>query len=130
MTETTTPKKTIWQLLKKFRELGGSKTQYILAEHAPDLPRHVTVTSTLPVPRKGNPGTLKTAVNVHYGVKLDVGLPTERLVPIVAKCETSFPVGTTLADQKAAVEVLRKVINLGNGTRETADLFRIGILPD
>lgn len=80
--------------ITKFRELSPNKTQYIFDDHTIEMPHTVTITSILPSPRKGNPGTLKTQLNYHRTVIADAGLPTQRYVPQVVKIETSFPVGT------------------------------------
>lgn len=91
-------KQSILKDITKFRELSPNKIQYIFDDHTVEAPHSVTITSILPSPRKGNPGTLKTMLNYHRTVIADTGLPTERRVPQVVKLETSFPVGTTQED--------------------------------
>nr|APG77129.1 hypothetical protein [Beihai levi-like virus 30] len=92
-----------WDRLSAFRELSPNKKQYIFPDHTSDMPHHVTVTSALPVPRKGNPGTMKATVNYHRTVIADAGLPTERRVPQVVKIDTSFPVGTDALSMLVAI---------------------------
>lgn len=115
----------------KFRELSSNKVQFILTGHQPAQPHTLTASSALPVPRKGNPGTLKTTLNLHQSVVLDKGAQSERVVPIVVKMETSFPVGTTEADQVKAIETMRLLMN----DAITSDgpihmLATVGILPE
>lgn len=114
--------------VRKFREQAGNKVQYLLPGHSSANSRTITATSVLPVPRKGNPGTLKTTVNVHLGVTLDAGKLTERVVPVVAKLETSFPMGTTPQDQETAISYLHGATDILNDAI-AKDLFCIGILP-
>lgn len=82
----------------KFRELNSDKVLYTLPGHSQSAPNTCTVTSELPVPRKGNPGTLKTFINIHKSTVLDPGLDTERVVPIVGKVELSIPAGANISD--------------------------------
>lgn len=114
--------------VRKFREQAGNKVQYLLPGHSSANSRTITATSVLPVPRKGNPGTLKTAVNVHLGVTLDAGKVTERVVPVVAKLETSLPMGINPAELELAMSYLHGATDIL--TDEIAkDLFCVGILP-
>lgn len=114
--------------LVKFREIGDNKVQYIFGDHTPALPHTATVTSVLPVPRKGNPGTLKTIVNLHCAKVVDSGKPTERNVPIVVKLETSFPMGTSAADQHAAMTDMGLVTTMVS-EEVLQKLFGMGIIP-
>lgn len=81
----------------KMRELNGDTTVYALTGHRPDQRRLLTVTSKLPTPRKGNPGTVKSTVHlladqpIYNTVN---GVETVKMVPTVTKIETSYPVGT------------------------------------
>lgn len=112
--------------IRKLRENSSDSVLYINSDHTVALPRTVTVQSELPAPRKGNPGTTKTTVNVRYSVTLDQGQATERVVPVIAKLQTSFPVGTTEADRKAALDRLIAIA----GDADIDTLFMSGILPE
>lgn len=114
--------------LTKFRELSADSILYLRIGHTADLPKQITVTSDLPVPRKGNPGTVKTTINSRYSAVLDKGEPTERVVPVICKIMTSYPVGTSLADRREAV---RGAIALAMTDDAIFDeLFYTGILPN
>lgn len=114
--------------LKKFRELSADSIVYLNDDHNVELPRHITLTSELPVPRKGNMGTLKTTVNARYSVELNAGTDEAKVVPVICKIQTSFPVGTTLADRKAAVA--RACALALQDDPEFDALFGTGILPN
>jgi len=111
----------------KFREISSDKIVYNLPGNSIEAPKKVTVTSTLPVPRKGNPGTVKTLFNVHKQVTLDVGLSTERQAPIVMKLEVSFPLGSTDADRIAALTDVEGLTDYTDAKLQA--LLRNGILP-
>jgi hypothetical protein len=112
----------------KFRELSSDKIIYTLPGHSIEKPITLTIQSDLPVPRKGNPGTVKTFVNIRRTVVLDSGLATERNVPTIVKLETSFPVGTTQADRLA---ILAQIASVASQSDEAADnLFYDGLLPN
>lgn len=80
------------------RERGPDTIVYALSGHTPINPKTLTITSSLPVPRKGNAGTTKTLVALRHEVTLGKGTETEKNVPVIAKLETSFPVGTDISD--------------------------------
>lgn len=112
--------------IRKLRENSSDSILYINDDHTVELPRSITVQSELPSPRKGNPGTTKTTVNVRFSVTLDQGAATERVVPVIAKLQTSFPVGTVEADRKTALNRLIAII----GDDDIDTLFMSGILPE
>lgn len=79
----------------KFRELNADKVLYNVQGHTVELPRTLTVTSEIPTPTKGNPGALKTQLNLRLTDVLDKGTDLERKVPCIAKVEFSIPIGSS-----------------------------------
>lgn len=112
---------------KKFREIAADKFTYTLSGFTLDKQNLLTVQSTLPSPRKGNPGTLKTSLNFRKQVTLDAGLSTERTAPIVIKVDMSFPLGATVADKDVVRAYLAKLANVSDTT--VNELVYNGILP-
>lgn len=117
---------------RKFRENTADSVLFHMMEHTADRPSTVTVTRTLPTPRKGNPGTQKTTINCRTTSILDVGLATERKVPVIVKIETSVPVG---ADYNDFIRALNNIsgavlVNFNTLTSEQRDLFITGLLPE
>nr|APG77094.1 hypothetical protein [Beihai levi-like virus 29] len=117
----------LFSTVKKFRELSANKIMYVFDDHTPANPHTLTVTSVLPAPRKGNPGTMKTTMAFHKSVTLDAGTAAERAVPVVARLETSFPMGTSKADRKAVLNALAAGTSLDDVT--ISSLLEKGILP-
>lgn len=117
----------LFKSVKKLRELSPNKILFVFNDHTPALPNTLTVTSVLPAPRKGNPGTMKTTLAFNKSVVLDAGKPTERVVPIVARMETSFPMGTTSSDREAVLNALAA----GTILQDTpiSDLLEKGMIP-
>lgn len=114
--------------LTKFRENSKDSIVYIQEGHTVNKPKLVTITSDLPTPRKGNAGTMKTTVNCRVTVNIAPAGEPEILVPVIAKLQTSFPVGVTLEQMQAASHSLINFLAL-----EDADfkaLFYTGILPE
>lgn len=118
---------------RKFRETNADTTVFQQGDHSATRPALVTVTRILPTPRKGNPGTQKVTINYRRTTVLDVGLPTERMAPVILKIETSIPVGTDVTDildlfkaPSAALSVSDPAV-LENFQK---DLFITGLLPD
>lgn len=122
-----TPASTFRSRLTKLRELAMDKILYMLPGHSIELPRTVTITSTLPVPRRGNPGTVKTSVNIRLTSVLDAGKATERTVPVVMKIETSFPLGTSLSDRTAILNEGSQALAME--TADATNLYYNGLLP-
>lgn len=112
---------------KKFREISTDKVTYTLAGFTLDKQNLLTVQSILPSPRKGNPGTLKTAFNFRKQVTLDAGLSTEREAPIVIKVDMSFPLGASVDDKNAARAYLATLADIADA--EVNSLVYNGILP-
>jgi hypothetical protein len=92
----------IFDTATKFREVSSDKIVYNLPGSSIEDPKQITVTSTLPTPRKGNPGTVITAFNIRRLVVLDAGTDSERKAPIVVKVQYSLPLGSTQVDREAA----------------------------
>lgn len=112
--------------LQKLREKSADSTVYVFDDHTVERPHTLTITSTLPTPRKGNPGTVKTQLNMHKTVVLDEGTSNERTVPLVVKTETSFPVGTSQADREAVLLDMAGLQTCGN---QGDKLLFNGVLP-
>jgi len=117
---------------RKFRETNADTTVFQQGDHTADRPALVTVTRTLPTPRKGNPGTQKVTINYRRTTTLDVGLPTERIAPVILKVETSIPVGSNIDDVAELFKAPGAAIKLDSGAvREfQKDLFINGLLPN
>lgn len=113
--------------ITKFRELSNDKILYNCPGHSIELPQTVTITSTLPTPRKGNPGTVKTLVNVRRTIVLGEGTASERNVPVVAKIELSLPLGTSAAERKAIMQQSASALLMSDD--DATSLFYTGILP-
>jgi hypothetical protein len=113
--------------LVKLREKSADSVVYTLPRNEVEKPRILTITSTLPRPRKGNPGTVKTNLNLRHTVTIDRGKDTERDVPVVLKLDTSFPVGTNTGDRQFAIEQLIAILMQLPQTRD--QLFYEGLLP-
>lgn len=104
MAKTLDPKYTLQPLtIQKLREISADTIMYTRSEHSVTHPVTVTVSSELPVPRKGNAGTVKTTVNSRVTVNIDEGTASEKSVPVICKVQTSFPVGTTLTQRRSAI---------------------------
>lgn len=124
---TITPSITLQALhLQKLREASSDSILYTRPEHSVTHPVTVQVSSELPMPRKGNAGTVKTTVNSRATVNLDEGTALEKAVPVICKIQTSFPVGTTLAQRRLAVA--GAVSALLQSDDEFDSLFYKGIL--
>jgi hypothetical protein len=121
-------KNALFAKITKFRELSPNKIMYVYDDHSAAMPHTVTITSTLPAPRKGNPGTLKTSIVIHKSVVLDAGKPTERVAPIVSRLETSFPMGSLQADRDDTLTDISLIKGLA-ADQEVARLLETGILP-
>lgn len=117
----------LFDTVKKLRELSPNKILFVFADHTPAHPNTLTVTSVLPAPRKGNPGTMKTTLAFNKSVTLDAGKPTERVVPVVARLETSFPMGTLQDDRKAVLNALAAGTDLNDAV--ISSLLEKGMLP-
>lgn len=116
---------------RKFRENSADSVTYHLSGHTATNPRTITISRTLPTPRKGNPGTCKIAINARNNVTLDVTKPTERVVPVIFKCETSVPVGANIQALEDLFWELKQVLDWdSNFKNEQSDLFTSGMLPD
>lgn len=117
---------------RKFRENTADSVLFHMMEHTADKPSTITVTRTLPTPRKGNPGTQKTTINCRTTSILDVGLATERKVPVIVKIETSMPVGANSNDFKRALNNISGavIVSLNTLSDEQKDLFITGLLPE
>lgn len=113
--------------LTKLREKSADSILYTLEDHAADFPQTVTITSTLPTPRKGNPGTVKTLINVRTTIALDEGKPSERYVPLIAKLEMSCPVGSTPFNRQNVSYIVAAALLQSNDAFD--DQFYNGILP-
>lgn len=118
---------------KLFREKGDNGLVFHLGGHTVELPRTMSVQSFMPTPRKNNPGTVKTRINVHWNVLLDAGTASERRVPVVAKVDVSAPVGADTSDILQAIYHAHQMSstedNGGNDDQMTIDLFKSGYLP-
>lgn len=114
----------------KFRELNVDKVLYNIDGHTPVMPITCTVNSELPIPRKGNPGALKTFVNHHFVRTLDQGLDSERNVPIVGKIELSVPVGVASIDVDAVLTNLIAILEAAKvADSQERKLVLTGVLP-
>lgn len=118
----------IFAIATKFREVSAGKIVYNLPGSSIEVPKTLTVTSILPTPRKGNPGTVKTLFNLHNQVTLDEGLPTQRQAPIVLKLEVSFPLGSTDADRGDILSMLAGFSNYMEADMKA--LLANGVLPN
>lgn len=118
---------TIFKTATKFREVAAGKIVYNLPDSSIEVPKTLTVTSTLPVPRKGNPGTVKTLFNIHNQVTLDAGLPTQRQAPIVLKLEVSFPLGSSEQDRTETLQLLMGLSSYSDA--ELQALLKNGVMP-
>lgn len=107
------------------RERGPDTVVYALSGHTPVNPKTLTVTSNLPVPRKGNAGTTKTLVVLRHEVTLNAGTDSEKNVPIIAKLETSFPVGTNVTDVLPLLNQLGAAVLMKDS--EASDFFMSGL---
>lgn len=103
--------------LVKIRELSSDSVLFAINDiennafgHTAELPLTCTVTSTLPVPRKGNPGTVKTLWNFRMTDTLDKGTASERKVPVIVKLETSFPIGSDSGLRNNAIPQLIEIL--------------------
>lgn len=114
--------------LTKYREHSADSATYIRPGHSIEKPSTITINSDLPTPRKGNPGTMKTTVNCRQSDVLDEGLSTERVVPVICKVQTSFPVGCSLAARRSAVK--GAIAALLQEDFKFNQLFYTGILPN
>lgn len=117
----------LFDSVTKFREVAAGKIVYNLPGSSIEVPKVLTVTSTLPTPRKGNPGTVKTLFNLHNQVTLDTGLPTQRQAPIVVKLEVSFPLGSTDSDREESLMMVGLLCDYSDGVLEA--LLKNGVLP-
>ncbi len=115
---------------KKFRENNADSVLFHLKDHTPELPRTLTVTRTLPTPRKGNAGTMKVMFNIRrtYEIPSGTGFKT---VPAIVKLETSMPVGLKPR------ECIETLMSFGGITTDVVDydetreaIFIRGELPD
>jgi len=122
--ENFTPPSVIGQ---KFRELNSDSVQFVLQDHTPELRHLVTVTSKLPVPRKGNPGTVKSTIHILKDVSIRNPDQTSKVVPVITKIETSYPVGTSVIALQNEM-LLAGSVALDHVVFE--DLFSKGILVD
>lgn len=118
----------IFAIATKFREISADKTVYNLPGSSIEVPKTLTVTSLLPVPRKGNPGTVKTQFNLHCQVTLDAGQPTQRQAPIVLKLDVSFPLGSSDADRGDILSMLAGLT--GYAEADMKALLANGVLPN
>lgn len=118
---------TIFNTATKFREVAAGKIVYNLPGSSIEVPKTLTVTSTLPMPRKGNPGTVKTLFNIHNQVTLDAGLPTQRQAPIVLKLEVSFPLGSSEQDRTETLQLLMGLSSYSDA--ELQALLKNGVMP-
>nr|APG77301.1 hypothetical protein [Wenzhou levi-like virus 5] len=125
--EAIAPVKIVPTYLTKFRENSKDSIVYIAQSHTVERPRLVTITSELPTPRKGNAGTMKTTVNSRWTVNIAADGEPENNVPVIAKLQTSFPVGTPVYEMQNATHVLTSM--LGMADEEYTKLFQTGILP-
>lgn len=114
--------------LTKLREISGDSVQFVLDDHTVELPQSLTVGSELPMPRKGNPGTVKTSINSRRTVCLNKDTATERNVPIIVKISTSFPVGSTAADRTIAITNAVALLLQSEADRD--ELAYKGLLPE
>lgn len=81
----------------KYRENSADSVVFHLDGHTPEAPRTCTYTRTLPKPRKGNNGTMKVMLNVRNTVNIG-SVEEPNYVPVIAKLETSVPVGASIDD--------------------------------
>lgn len=115
---------------KKFRENSADSVLFHLKDHTPELPRTLTVTRTLPTPRKGNAGTMKVQFNLrrNYQIPNGTGFKT---VPAIVKLETSMPVGLK---PRECIETLISLIGVtsldANFDEIREAIFIRGELPD
>jgi hypothetical protein len=118
----------------KFRETSADSVVFHTIGHTPELPRTMTITRTLPVPRKGNAGTAKIVVSLR--VHEDIGTPeAPNVVPIISKFSTSCPVGSKYASMALSLNMFAFLLDrqtYGEETTEQAreDLFLRGYLLD
>lgn len=117
----------IFEIATKFREVSAGKIVYNLPGSSIEVPKTLTVTSVLPTPRKGNPGTVKTLFNIHNQVTLDKDLPTQRQAPIVVKIEVSLPLGSTDADRGFTVGLIDSLSEYAD--QSLMALYKNGVLP-
>jgi len=123
----------------KFRENSADSVTFHLAEHTAALPSIVTISRTLPTPRKGNAGTMKIFVNFRKSILINSGLADEKIVLQISKLETSIPVGISAAAARVNVRdsLLGFITTDSNPDNTTAgrdqsleDMLVTGILPD
>jgi hypothetical protein len=117
----------------KFRENSADSVVFNLEGHTPEYPRSLTMTRTLPVPRKGNAGTSKVLLN--FRVSANIGTAdVPKIVPTILKIETSIPVGTSVdvvkvlfAQAEDVIKMTEAETDLGFGTRRN-EVFMQGYL--
>jgi hypothetical protein len=101
--------------------------------HTAVAPRSLSVTRILPTPRKGNPGTCKTFLNLRLTTDISHTEGVEKLVPTIIKIETSCPVGSDMDPLRLAFVQLANILKpTGPGDHSAAqrDLFLRGYLLD
>lgn len=117
---------------EKFRENSADSVVFHSLGHTPTSPATVTVTRTLPKPRKGNNGTMKVLVNARRTV--DITAPGDagtRPVPVIVKLETSMPVGADITDlTHVLVDIMRFAAPVPQTEGDRQKLFQYGLLPD
>lgn len=118
----TLPRSVIGNVL---RTTGPDTTVYSLPGHTPVNPFTLTAVSRLPVPRKGNAGTTKTTLSLRREITINKGTDQEKIVPMIARIETSVPVGVSQSDFKAMIEGLACPLLLDE--MHVNDLFLSGL---
>lgn len=117
---------------RKFRENSADSVVYNCIDHSAEQPSTLTISRQLPVPRKGNPGTVKMFINRRKSIVLDRSGPNERVVPFIVKIETSAPVGTDLGDVTLTLQsILALLDDSKSGSQDDfRDLYLTGMLPN
>lgn len=78
---------------EKFRENSADSVTFHNGSHTAILPDTVTISRSLPTPRKGNMGTTKISLNCRKAFVIHEGTANEKTVLGIVKVETSVPVG-------------------------------------
>lgn len=120
----------------KFRENSADSVTFNMDGHGADEPRTVTISRSLPTPRKGNQGTVKTFINVRKTVIINEDTANEKPVVAILKIETSVPVGCS---DSAIMDMFKSILDGLTTTgeysepgriRSMSNLFIKGLLPN
>lgn len=113
----------------KFRENSADQVVFHLKDHSVELPHTLTITRTLPEPRRGHYGTQKFYFN--YRKTINMGSEQEKkLAPVITKIETSVPVGAEAIELANVLSNASLLIAPSADSGDIIDALRAGLLPD